>query len=207
MLPTVLPGTGVTVRVNGILAAVEYASPDAVVFVVPPELLPGSATVVLTRNGILGPAARVRLKEAVPVLLPMEEGWALARHAGSMEWCDEGRPLHPGEEVILYGTGWGPTMRRPINLQPPSRPNELKARDSLRIYLDGIELPGSDILYAGLSVGAAGVYEARIRLPEWTPRDPEIRLAIGEAVSQPELRLRVAPAQAQPAEERLRTTH
>lgn len=206
-LPTLLPGTGVTVRVNGILAAVEYASPDAVVFVVPPELLPGAATVVLTRNALMGPPARVRLKEAAPALLPLEEAWVLARHAATDEWCLSDRPLHPGDEVILYGTGWGPALRRPVNLQPAARPNELKARDSMRIYLDGMELPAGYIVYAGLSVGAAGIYEVRLRLPEWTGADPEVRIAIGEEVTQAGIRLHVAPSGAQPAEERLRSTH
>lgn len=207
VLPVLLPGAGVTVRVNGILAALEYASPDAVVFIVPPELLPGPATVVLTRNGLLGPTARVRLKEAVPVLLPLETGWALARHAGSQEWCVAERPLRPGDEVILYGTGWGPTLRRPINLQPAARPNELKDKGLMRIYLDGIELPADRVLYAGLTVGASGIYEVRFRLPEWTSVDPEVRIAIGEALTQPDIRLRVAPSLSQPAEERLRSIH
>ncbi len=206
-LPTILPGTGVTVRVNGILAAIEYASPDAVVFVVPPELLPGPASVVLTRNALLGPSARVRLKEAVPALLPLEEGWALARHAVTEEWCQAERPLHPGEEVILYGTGWGPTLRRPINQQPAARPNELKARDLMRIYLDGIELPAGHIVYAGLTVGSAGIYEVRLQLPDWTGADPEVRIAIGEDVTQAGIRLHVAPSWTQPAEERLRSNH
>jgi uncharacterized protein (TIGR03437 family) len=114
--------------------------------------------------------------------------------------------LLPGEEVILYGTGWGPTVRRPINLQPATRPNELRARESLRVLLDGIEVPESHVLYAGLSVGAAGAYEARVRLPVWTPPDPEIRLAVGQEVTPTGLRLRVGRLQAQPADERLRST-
>lgn len=205
LLPTTLPGAGVTVRVNGILAAIEYASPDAVVFIVPPELLPGPASIVLTHNSLLGPAARVTLKEAAPSLLPLDAGYALARHAGSLEWCLDGSPLHPGGEVLLYGTGWGPALRRPVNLQPVSRPNQLKFRDGLRVFLDGVEVPAGLILYAGLTVGASGIYEMRLRLPEWAPPDPEIRLAIRDAFTQPGIRLRVAPIEAQPAEERLRS--
>lgn len=206
ILPTVLPGTGVSVKVNGILAAIEYAAPDAVVFIVPPELVAGPASIVLTRNGLNGPTVRLTLQEAAPGLLPMEANWAMARDAETLEWSLPERPLAPGAEVVLYGTGWGRTLRRSINLQPVSVPSEIKARDSLRVYLDGREVPPDLISYAGVSPGTAGIYELRFRLPEWTPEDPEIRIAIGGKFSQEGLRLRAAPSGLQPPELRARST-
>ncbi len=205
VLPTSLPGTGVTVKVNGLLAAIEYASPDAVVFIVPPELLPGTATVVVTTNSVNGPAVRVTLKQAAPALLPFESSWALARDAESLEWSLPQRPLHPGATAVLYGTGWGPTQRPSINLQTTSRPTELRARSAVTVYLDGMAVPPDHVIYAGLTVGAAAVYELRFRLPAWTPPDPEIRIAIGEELTQPGLRLPVSPAVVQPGDQRMRS--
>lgn len=206
ILPTTLPGTGLSVKVNGILAAVEYASPEAVVFIVPPELVAGSATIVVTRNGLNGPAVRLQLQESAPGLLPLDSGWALARDAATQEWSLPEKPAAPGSEIVVYGTGWGRTLRRLINLQPASQPSELKARDSLRVFLDGIEVPGECVLYAGVTPGAAGIYELRLRLPDWTPEDPEIRISIGEKLSQEGLRLRVAPSAMQPPDLRVRST-
>lgn len=199
VLPTVLAGSGVTVKVNGLLAAIEYVSPAAVVFIVPPELMPGPASIVLTRNGLNGPSVRVQLQEAAPALMPLESSWVLARDAVSVEWRTPELPAAPGDEVILYGTGWGEVIRRLINLQPAFTRSELRARSSLRAYLDGMEVPQSSIAYAGVSPGTAGIYELRFRLPEWVPDDPEIRLSIGGRLTQPGLRLRVARSGPQPS--------
>lgn len=206
VLPTVLPGTGLSVKVNGILAAIEYASPAAVVFIVPPELVAGPATIVLTRNGLNGPAVRVQLQDAAPGLLPLESHWALARDAATGEWRLPEKPSAPGDEVVLYGTGWGQTLRRSINLQPAPRPSELRARDSLQVFLEGMEVPRDLISYAGLSPGTAGIYELRLCLPEWTPEDPEIRISVGGRWSQEGLRLRVDPSRPQPPGLRMRST-
>lgn len=206
ILPTTLLGTGVTVKVNGMLAAIEYASPQAVVFIVPPEFVAGPVSIVLTRNGVNGPTVRVQLQDHAPGLLPLESSWALARDAQTLDWRQPDSPAAPGDEIVLYGTGWGQTLRRAINLQPASQRSELRARDSLAVYLDGIEVPREFISYAGVSPGTAGIYELRLRLPAWTPADPEIRISIGGRPSQEGLRLRVDPSRVQPPEARARST-
>ena len=206
LLPTLLPATGVTVKVNGILAGIEYASPNAVIFVVPPELLPGPARVVLTRNGVNGPAVQIRLEETAPSLLPLDAGWTLARHGDSLEWCLPGHAAAPGGEVILYGTGWGAALRPPVNLLIPDKPYALKALDALRVFLGGIELGPGAIVFAGLVPGAPGLYQLRLRLPEWAGTNPEIRIAIGGRMSQPGLRLPVEGPPLQPDGQRMRST-
>lgn len=205
LMPTGLPGAGVTVKVNGLLAGLEYASPEAIVFVVPPELVPGTARIVVTRNSLNGPTVQVQLVDAAPTLLPLASGWALARRAGSGEWCLPDQGARPGEEILLYGTGWG-AVRTPLpNLLIPDRPNELKARSSVRVLLEGIELEPERILYAGLVPGAPGLYQLRLRLPEWSPRDPEIRISVAGRLTRPGLRVAVSPASQLPADP-VRTT-
>lgn len=206
VLPTMLPGTGTSVKVNGILAAIEYASPGAVVFIVPPDLIAGPATIVLTRNGLNGPTVRMQLQEAAPGLLPLDSRWALVRDAETKEWRLPENPAVPGGEIVLYGTGWGRTLRRSINLQPASQPSELRARDTLRVFLDGMEAPADLLLYAGVSPGTAGIYELRMRLPDWTPEDPEIRISIADRLSQEGLRIRVDRSRLQPPDLRVRST-
>ncbi|MCS7042981.1 MAG: hypothetical protein N2036_10075 [Bryobacteraceae bacterium] len=204
LMPTLLPGAGVSVKVNGILAGLEYASPEAVVFVVPPELVGGPAKVVLTRNSLNGPTVQVQLRDAAPSLLPLDSGWTLARRADTLEWCLPQQGARPGDEVILYGTGWGPLLRQPVNLQIPDRPNELKARAGVRVLLDGAEVEPGRILYAGAAPGVPGVYQLRFRLPAWSPPDPEIRVSISGLLTQPGLRLPVAAPATQPPAERMR---
>lgn len=207
LMPTLLPGAGVTVKVNGLLAGLEYASPEAVVFLVPPELVAGTAKIVLTRNSLNGPAVYVRLREAAPSLFPLEDGWALARRGDGAAWLLPDQPARPGDEVVLYGTGWGPLQRLPVNLLVPGHPNELRFRSSLQVLLDGREVEPDRILYAGVATGAPGIYELRFRLPEWCPPDPEIRLSISGSLTQPGLRIPAAAGGPQPPGQPARFTH
>ncbi len=189
MLPYVLPGTGVTVKVNGLLAGMEYVSPEVVVFVVPADLLPGPATVVLTRNALNGPLARVTLDAVAPALLPYQEGRALARHGQDGNWVTEEEPAQPGEEVVLYATGLGPTNPPQANRKVASERDELEAAGQLGVQLGGRELEARQLVYAGVTPGAAGIYEVRFVLPRGLGRDPEVRIRLGERPSQEGLRL------------------
>ncbi|MGC4048654.1 MAG: hypothetical protein QM757_03890 [Paludibaculum sp.] len=87
--PYQLSGTGVVVKVGGLLAPVEYISPEVVTFLVPSELRAGPVNVVLTYNFLSGPTIRVQLLPAAPAWFLMETGFVLARHSDSMEWVDE----------------------------------------------------------------------------------------------------------------------
>ncbi len=191
ILPYVLSGTGVTVKVNGLLAGIEYVSPDAVVFIVPPELDPGPALIVLTRNALNGPSVLTELKPTAPALIPFENGRPLARAGSNLEWITAARPLAPGDEVILYGTGLGPTIPPQTNRRVASAPAAIQ--DALRIQLDGADLDPRCLSYAGVSQGVAGIYEIRFTLPPFYQPDPEVRLFIGEQGTQPGLRLYTQP--------------
>lgn len=189
LLPYVLPGTGVTVKVNGLLAGVEYVAPEVVVFVVPADLLPGPATVVLTRNALNGPQAKVQLQAAAPALLPAEEGRAMARHGAAAAWAVEEDPARPGEEVVLYATGLGPTSPPQSNRKVASERDALEPAGPFGVVVGGRELEARHLTYAGVSPGFAGLYEVRFVLPGGVGKDPEVRIRVGERWSQEGLRV------------------
>lgn len=197
-IPYVLPGTGVTVKVNGLLAGIEFASPEAVVFIVPPDLLPGPARIVLTRNSLNGPVVQTVLQAVAPALLPLEEGWLLARHAATLEWVSADKPAARGEDIIFYCTGLGPTVLPLVNRSPAAEPSEIKGKDGLHVFLDGAEVDRESILYAGITVGAAGIYEIRARLPAWIGSAAAVRISLGGRWSQDGLKLHVEEGPAQP---------
>lgn len=199
LLPSVLPGTGVTVRVSGLLAGVEYVSPEAVVFVVPADLMAGPATVVVTRNALSGPAIRVSLQARAPALLPYEEGYVLARHAEDGAWVSREQPARPGEEVILYATGMGPTNPPQENRKVASERDALEEADEVVLEVGGWELAPGGMTYVGVSPGTAGIYEIRLILPEGLESDPEVRLRLGGKESQEGLRLLAKPGGPPPA--------
>jgi uncharacterized protein (TIGR03437 family) len=195
LLPYVLPGTGVTVKVNGLLAGVEYASPEVVVFVVPAELLPGPAQVILARNALSGPVVRVELLAAAPALMIYEGGWVLARHAGDLSWVTSEAPTRPGEEVVLYATGLGPTVPPQMNRRVVSERSEIEGLSGLRVVVGEEVLDPSQVVYAGVTPGMAGLYEIRLVLPRSTGEDPGIGIQLGDRKGQQRLRIytRVQP--------------
>jgi len=192
-LPYVLPGTGVTVKVNGLLAGIEYVSPEAVVFIVPPDLVAGNATVVLTRNAQNGPGVKTTLKTVAPALLPLESGHPLARHAETMDWITAGNPAVADEEIILYATGLGPTAPPQTNRRLASEPSPLASE--LAVLIGDTAVDSADVSYVGVTEGTAGIYEIRLKLPASVGAGAEVLIRIGDAKSQSGMRLWVSETQ------------
>lgn len=75
--------------------------------------------------------------------------------------------LKPGEIVTLYGTGFGFT-------EPVYQPGEFigapaRLRDPFTVTMGGVALSQADILYAGLSPDAPGLYQFNLRIPSNLP--------------------------------------
>lgn len=192
LLPLILPGSGVTVMVNGLAVPVELVSPEQVVFLMPPILGSGEAEVRLVHAGRAGPGVKVIVKEFAPALYLLQEGVALARHAESYEWVTPEDPAAPGEEVIVYATGLGPTLPTVEYRRIPREPAEIASREDLTVWLNEHPVPDEDISYAGIMPGFPGIYEIRFRLPETLPSNPQVLLQIGEHTSLEQIRLAVA---------------
>lgn len=191
LLPLVLPGSSVTVMVNGLAVPVELVSPEQVVFLMPPILGAGEAEIRLVHAGRAGPGVKVAMKEFAPAIYLLQEGVALARHAESYEWVTPEAPAAPGEEVIVYATGLGPT-RPPVEYRRiPREPAEVAAREDLLVWLNEHPVPDEDISYAGIMPGFPGIYEIRFRLPASLPSNPQVLLQIGEHTSLEQIRLAV----------------
>jgi uncharacterized protein (TIGR03437 family) len=205
LLPTVLPGTGVTVKVNGLLAAIEYASPSAVVFLVPSELPPGPSTIVLTRNSVNGPTIRMALQSACPALFLRGEGLVLGRHADSLEWLADNRPAEPGEEVVLYAAGLGATDPPTLHRQMPRETVPLAQPDQLQILLNGQPAPAARVVSVALQPDTPGLYAIRLRLPTDLPPAAEVRLCVGEQCTRSGASLNAASTPLQPADDSVRS--
>lgn len=200
VLPTALPGTNVTVTLNGLAMAIEYAASGQVMFLLPPGLKPGPVSVRLSVAGLAGPRITIQLKESAPALYRLNEGEVMARRAETMEFVCGAAPVRPGDDVILYATGLGDTDPvQKIRIMPRNEAG-IKLRDQLRILLNGEELPSDQAGYAGIMPGYPAFYEIRLRLPDELPADPSIRVCLGEDCSQEGLVLRTT-ADPPPAEE------
>ena len=178
-LPTVLAGTGVRVFVGNIPAVVYFVSPGQVNVLVPNNLRPGSFHLQLTRDGRAGPAIRITLRPAAPALFPLDPTTAVATRAdGSLVSWEQ--PAKPGEMVVLYATGLGPTNPNPPYGQVPHTAALIERLDELEVLLNGTAVETARIAYAGQTPGFAGLYQINLLLPDDAPPNPEIRIAVGD---------------------------
>jgi uncharacterized protein (TIGR03437 family) len=80
------------------------------------------------------------------------------------------RPVKPGDIILLYGTGFGPTTQ-PLQageILDSRTPDPLK--DPVTVIIGGVTLQPSDILYAGATPGSiGGLYQLNVRVPASTP--------------------------------------
>jgi uncharacterized protein (TIGR03437 family) len=92
------------------------------------------------------------------------------------------RPAKPGDVLTLYGTGFGATS-------PPTNAGEIPtkiARTVLppKVTVGGVVLASSDVLYAGVALFSAGLYQVNIRIPASVPDgDQPVTLQLGQYVS------------------------
>ena len=190
-LPVNFANVGVRVTVGRVPAFLYFVSPGQINILVPSSLRPGKVKVQVVRQGIAGPDVEVDLLDAAPGLF-QAGGLVVACHPDGNPVTAEA-PAAPGEIVVLYATGLGPT-RVPVadgRLLTPPLPAGIGAAaltiqrlPELKVLLGGAELAHDRILYAGLTPGYAGLYQVNIRLPDELFGDnPEVRLAIGDHIS------------------------
>ncbi len=113
-MPTKLDGVGVTV--NGKSAFVYYISPTQVNILTPPDALSGSVQVVLTVNGNASAPFPVQSQPIAPSFFLFNGGpYVAATHADGTLLGPTSlypaltTPAKPGETVVLYANGFGPT--------------------------------------------------------------------------------------------------
>lgn len=83
-----------------------------------------------------------------------------------------GRPAKPGDIVLLYATGLGPTSPAfPAGvIVDPSTLAPLPAGISFSVNIGGTTLAPSDVIYAGATPGSiSGLYQINVRIPTSTP--------------------------------------
>jgi uncharacterized protein (TIGR03437 family) len=162
-MPTALNGT--QILVDGIAAPVSYVSPTQVNFQTPANVSLGPGAVqVVTPSGTTPPLAAL-IDDAHPAFYPNTwngRNWVKAQHGDytSIGPADVATAAKPNETVILWGSGFGPTM-------PPLRPGYLPTAPAPLADAAGLTVTVGGqpaiVQYAGVTV--AGVYQINVTLP------------------------------------------
>jgi uncharacterized protein (TIGR03437 family) len=197
--PVKIAGAGVQIQFSGgTPARLSYVSPTQINFLTPAFRISGPATLTLVRDGMVGPAITVTFADVSPGLF-QNNSMASASHADGSP-INNDAPAHPGEIVVLYGTGFGPPVI-PLDDQSDGRlvtstdPNAIRLQRiaDLRVMLDDTVLDPEAILWAGLTPGCAGVYQVNLQLPDSAGPNPAVRVWIGDQGSAPDVRLPLQP--------------
>lgn len=182
---------GVTVYVGAYMAPLLYVSPTQINFLVPYDLTAGSVRVAVARQGLAGPSIQVTLTATAPGMFRWGANYAVGCHLNGSLITPEA-PAKPGETIILFVDGLGRTRPDTQAGRLVSFPATIVAQAELQVTLGGAAVASTDVLYAGLAPGFAGLYQINLKLPVSLPSNPEIQVKVGSQASPPGL---VLPAQ------------
>ncbi|MBL8174298.1 MAG: IPT/TIG domain-containing protein [Bryobacterales bacterium] len=162
-LPTSLDG--VSVQINNQPAYVQYISPTQINALAPEAVTGGTVQVTVTNaNGTSAPVTVEFVRTSPGFFQYAEEHIAAVRPDGSYvapEGLLEGvaaAPARPGETIVLYGTGFGPTS-------PAASPGKV-VTSALRTASDvRVRIHNQDaaVSYSGLV--SAGLYQINVAVP------------------------------------------
>ncbi len=89
------------------------------------------------------------------------------------------RPAQPGDIVLLYGTGWGPTSAALATGELASGAAEVLPSANPTVSFGVVVMSPSDVFYVGVTPGTAGLFQLAIRIPATaTPGDNEVVLTV-----------------------------
>lgn len=191
VLPTQLGG--VEVNINGFPVPLIYVSPTQINLLVPGYNNAGSAPLFVVRQGWTGPVVNISLVPVAPQLFATSDSFVIAQHADYSQITSDA-PASPGEIIILYATGLGP---QPQQYNDESNAGQLPAipepvSTDLQVLLNGTGIASwagggnqgtSNIWYAGVTPGTAGVFQINLVLPGTLPANPAIQISAGGLTS------------------------
>ena len=163
-LPTQLDGVSVTV--NGKSAYVEYISDSQINALAPSDAGIGSASVVVTVNGVASSPINTILLGTSPAFFLWGDKYAVATRQDysyigpATLFAGSTTPAKPGDIVILWGTGFGATT--------PAVPAGVQVTDAAYLTNAPIVTVGgvqAQVVGAALAPGSAGLYQIAVKVP------------------------------------------
>ena len=195
-LPTSLDGVGVSV--NNKPAYVYFISPTQINAIAPSDTAVGPVDVTVTSNNSTSDFAIANLQTFSPALFTFDGTYAAAAHANNALLGKAGlfpsaptatTPAKPGEVIVLYGSGFGPT-------EPQIPAGQLT--DKVALIKSDLSLTignlSAKILFAGLVPPFAQLYQINVEVPaSLAAGDHAVVARIGGQTSAAAVKITVAP--------------
>jgi len=182
LLPTSL--SGVSVTINGLPAYVEYISPTQINVLAPDDATVGAVQVQVTTAQGSSNIFTAQKQQFAPAFFTMGGTYAAAQHADYSYVGKPGllagatsQPAKPGETILIYGTGFGPTNPPLPSAQLVTTPVVLA--NSVQFTIEGVV---AHVGYAGLV--EAGLYQFNVMVPNVPSGDAAVVAQIGGVQTQ-----------------------
>jgi uncharacterized protein (TIGR03437 family) len=136
----------------------------------------GTATLVVTRNGVSSDAVQVPVSGVQPGVYTSDGSRAILVRNDDGALLDASRPARRGESVFFYATGLGAVTNAPAagNAGPRS-PLAMTVAET-RVTIGGRT---ATVLYSGLAPDFAGLYQINVLVPADTPSgDVDLLLSV-----------------------------
>ena len=177
LLPTSL--SGVSVTVNGLPAYVEYISPTQINVLAPDDAMLGTVQVQVTTAQGRSNSFAAQKQQFAPAFFTVGSGYVAAQHAdysyvgkpGSVAGATT-QPARPGEVILLYGTGFGPT-------NPPLPTAQLVTTPAVLANTVQVTIGGVPALVAYAGLVEAGLYQFNVTVPSVPNGDAIVMAQIG----------------------------
>jgi len=187
-LPTEIDG--VSVSISGAPAYVYYVSPTQLNVLTAADLpTSGTVTVTIHNNGLTSGSASIPVQALAPAFFPSSDGkHVAATHADGSIVGPAGTtgetPAKPGETIVLYGTGFGPTS--------PAIPNGMQVTTALLLVTEPtISIGGTNVPVAFGGLTGPGLYQFNVMVPATAPNgDVPVSAQLG-ALTTPSLAIPV----------------
>ena len=165
-MPTQLDKVSATV--NGKNAFVYYISPSQINILTPPDAMSGSVQVVVSNNGVQSASFTAPAQSISPSFFVFNGGpYLAATHVGgtligpTTLFPGSTTPAKPGETIVLYANGFGPT-NQPVISGSASQGGTLTPLPVVKI--NGVQ---ATVQYAGLVL--PGEFQFNVVVPQNTP--------------------------------------
>jgi uncharacterized protein (TIGR03437 family) len=177
LLPTSLEGVSVTI--NGVAAYVEYISPTQINVLAPDDATAGTVQVQVTTAQQNSNSLGGQKTQFAPAFFVFGGGFVAARHADfSLVGAPNllagvvTEPAKPGETILLYGTGFGPTNPPLASAQLVTTPEPLA--NPVQVSIGGVT---ATVTFGGLV--APGLYQFNVTVPNLPNGDAAVVATLG----------------------------
>jgi uncharacterized protein (TIGR03437 family) len=160
----------VSVTINGKAAYVEYVNPEKINVLTPSDDAVGPVEVRVVSNGQTSNQAIMNLQPFAPSLLTFD-GKRVATTPGDNSMLDQSgnffsastlpAPVKPGDTIVLYGTGFGPTDPVVPAGQVPDGAASLTT--PVTITIGGVT---ATVTFAGLAPPFPHIYQFNVQVPD-----------------------------------------